>query len=307
MLGVAALPSLLARAGSAVSVHGARNSAGWGLFLLAIFLISAPAYAVFSKYIVLRGLLGQPVDLAPEWSQGLISKGLLVLNDQNQDSRLELAELAFARDGVMFFLPIAAEFPVIIATLTVSAVIGGALAGGAAQTVTIAAILSGDLYHRVLIRSASPASQVTAGRIAIGLTVICAIWLAINIDADGFRLFVWSLSLCASSIFPVLLLSIWWKKCSAPGALAGLLAGFATASGYIYSTEFLGQQLWFGIDPIAAAVFGAPAAGLAALSVSYLTPSKPQGDKTPTIPLMAGGGQGLYGGSQRSAAPGLGT
>lgn len=302
MLGVAALPSLLARAGTTISVHGARDSAGWGLFLLGILLISVPAYAVFTKYMVLRGLIGQPVDLVPDWTRELVSNGLLILTDLDQDSRLELKELAFARDGVLFFLPMAAEFPFVIIMLTVSAAIGAALACSAAQTVAIAAILSDDLYHCVLLRSASPANRLMAGRIAVIITALGAVWLAINSEFDGLRLFVWALSLSASALFPILLLSIWWKRCNMAGALAGMFAGFATASGYIFLTEFMGQQLWFGVDSIIAAVFGVPAACLATISISYLTPAPPKHVRDLADEIMSPGGEALFDRMQRSAS-----
>ena len=302
MFGIAALPSLLARAGTTTNVHAARNAAGWGLFLLGILLISAPAYAVFAKYITLRGLIGQPIDLAPEWTRELINNGLLILTDRNQDSRLELSDLSFARDGVLFLLPMAAEFPFILIMLTISAAIAAALAASAAHTTAIAAMVSDDLYHCILFRSASPSNRLTAGRVALIVTALAAAWLAISNEFDSLRLFAWALSIFASALFPVLLLSIWWKRCNTAGALAGLLTGFGTAAGYIYLTEILGQPQWFGVDNMVAAVFGTPAAFLATLIVSSITPAAPKHVGDLADEMMIPGGEAIFDRVRRAAA-----
>ena len=43
-------------------------------------------------------------------------------------------------------------------------------------------------------------------------------------ESSPLRLWLWALALTGSTLFPVLVLSIWWKRINQFGALAGILA-----------------------------------------------------------------------------------
>ena len=84
----------------------------------------------------------------------------------------------------------------------------------------------------------------------------------------------------ASTLFPALVLGVFWKRANQKGAIAGMLTGFVVCVHYMLTTyPGMGgssSEQWFGIAPISAGVFGVPAGIIAIVVVSLLTepPSK---------------------------------
>ena len=74
-------------------------------------------------------------------------------------------------------------------------------------------------------------------------------------------------SLAAAAFVPAMLLGILWRGANRTGAAAGMLAGLGITVYYMLANAPAfrafwgwppGQQLWFGIQPLSAAVFGVP-------------------------------------------------
>ena len=88
------------------------------------------------------------------------------------------------------------------------------------------------------------------------------------LPGDPFDMLLWALALTASSLFPVLVLSIWWKRVNAYGAVAGLVSGFAVA----WLAIGAGQMDWTSIDPALAGIFGVPASLIGMIAATLATP-----------------------------------
>ena len=80
----------------------------------------------------------------------------------------------------------------------------------------------------------------------------------------------------------VLVLGVFWRRANAAGAIAGIIGGLGVTAYYLVSSHLplrtaLGltgpPQLWWGIQPISAGLFGVPAGFAAVLLVSWLTPA----------------------------------
>ena len=85
---------------------------------------------------------------------------------------------------------------------------------------------------------------------------------------DPLRLLLWCFAITGSTLFPVLVLSIWWKRMNAFGALAGMGSGFAVA----VLTILAGESHIIGLDGALAGIVGLPAGTLGALLASLATP-----------------------------------
>ena len=104
------------------------------------------------------------------------------------------------------------------------------------------------------------------------------------ITADILALGSAAFSFPAASFFPALVMGIFWKRTNKWGALAGMAVGVTTTAVYMsLNSTFLRDTLlqlpldapsllWFGIEPVAAGIFGAPAAFATMIVVSLLTP-----------------------------------
>jgi cation/acetate symporter len=88
-------------------------------------------------------------------------------------------------------------------------------------------------------------------------------------------------SLAAATFFPALVLGVFWLRANRWGAAAGMLAGLGVTVFYMATTDpwarrLLGLHgpidLWWGIQPVSAAVFGVPVGFAVIAIVSLLTP-----------------------------------
>ena len=109
--------------------------------------------------------------------------------------------------------------------LALAGALAAALAALAAALSATAAILSEDVVYGMHPEAAPEGARIGAARAGLLGTAFVAAWLAIASPADPLRLFLWSLKFSAAAIFPVLVLSIWWKRINAWGAMAGMLTG----------------------------------------------------------------------------------
>jgi cation/acetate symporter len=84
-------------------------------------------------------------------------------------------------------------------------------------------------------------------------------------------------SLAASTLFPALVLGVFWKRANQQGAIAGMLIGFLVCVIYLVQTSpaFGGSAAnqWFHIASVSAGVFGVPAGFTAMVIVTLLTPA----------------------------------
>jgi cation/acetate symporter len=96
----------------------------------------------------------------------------------------------------------------------------------------------------------------------------------------------WAFSIAAASLFPAMVLGIFWKRANAWGAVAGMTVGLLVALSYMIRVEFdaipwlglygLGMEPWLGVQSTAAGIWGVPAGFLTIIIVSLLTPKPPK-------------------------------
>ncbi|HWK39046.1 MAG TPA: sodium:solute symporter, partial [Hyphomicrobium sp.] len=107
---------------------------------------------------------------------------------------------------------------------------------------------------------------------------------------DPLRLMLWSLALSASTFFPVLVLSIWWKRMNAFGAIASMSCGFGVALLIILAAE----AGIVGLDGALAGLFGLPAGVLGATLASITTPGPSRSMLELVREIRIPGGEVIY-------------
>jgi cation/acetate symporter len=226
--GIAGSPSLLMRAGSTPGVYEARKSLGWAVLVTGIVMLTLPAIAVYFRALLLDEVIGKPVDRLPGWFQALQQAGITRIDASTPT--VGFASVGFQRDAVLFSLPVAAGFPQALIYLSLAGALAAALAALAAALVATATMLSEDVVHGLRPESAPDGARIAAARIALLGTAFVTAWIAVAAPADPFKLFLWSLTFSASAAFPILVLSVWWKRSNAWGAMVGMVAGLAVAA-----------------------------------------------------------------------------
>jgi cation/acetate symporter len=223
-LGTASLPSLLTRSGVTRSISDQRRSTAWGVLLVALFVMTAPAMAAFAKLILFKGITLAPASDLPSWFTALSQQHLIQAGDANGDGAIGAQELLVARDGIALALPAAAELPYVLSVVMAAAAIAIALSAATSHLFTLGASLAEDVYRVLDRRQTLP--RLGAAWAAIAAAALAAAMFLVIADVDPLRAALTAFAFAASTFFPALLLAIWWPRCTVAGALAAMGMGF---------------------------------------------------------------------------------
>ena len=267
LAGVASAPWLLMRVATTPGVYETRKSLGWATVLFGIVMLTLSSIAVFMRSFVFAIFSGPNSGQAPDWVGALVSLGTLTAGTEG--GRLQFATLEFARDGILFDLPVVAGLPAAALYLGAAGVLAAALATAGASLVALGHTLAEDIGNGLSFEPLADKARLVFARAGLCLAAAGGAFVAVAVPADPLKLLMWALALTGSAAFPVLVLSIWWKRLNAFGALAGLITGFGVAAIAIVAGE-TGQS---DIQSVLAGAFGIPAGFVAALAVTWVTPA----------------------------------
>jgi cation/acetate symporter len=282
MVGTAALPHVLMRSYTTPSVSQTRYSLVWALGFMLLLYLSAPALALMVKQEVFNSLVGSSYAQLPAWIShwAQVDSSLLAVVDMNHDGIVQLAEIRIGADIVMLATPEIAGLPYVVSAMVAAGGLAAALSTADGLLLTIASALSHDLYHKMLAPRASNRRRVMLSKLLLLVVALAAAAVAAQRPADIVFLVSAAFSLAASALFPALVLGVFWQRANKWGAVLGMLSGLAVALYYMGHNEpwlrsVLGVvspvDLWWGIQPISAGVFGVPLGFAVIVVVSWLT------------------------------------
>jgi cation/acetate symporter len=285
MLGTAAMPHVLTRYYTTPSVSEARRSVGWSLFFIALLYLAAPALAVMVKYEVFTNLVGTPFDQLPGWIRrwSKLDPTLVSVEDINGDGLLQLAELHLGGDVIVLAAPEMGGLPLVVTYLVAAGGLAAALSTADGLLLTISNALSHDLYFRLINPRAPAMRRVMLSKFLVLVVALMAAFIASMRFADILQFVSAAFSLAAATFFPALVMGIFWRRANRMGAVLGMLSGLCVCAYYMVTNHELLRRLfgvtrplqdcaWWGIEPVAAGVFGAPAGALVLVIASLLTP-----------------------------------
>ncbi|MFC0525618.1 sodium:solute symporter family protein [Pontibacillus salicampi] len=275
MAGTAGLPHVIVRFYTVATMKAARWSGAWALLFIGLLYLSAPAYAAFSRFILMDRVAGQPINDLPAWTSAWVDTGRLSVADQNGDGILQWAEIVISNDIVVMATPEIANLGIFVIGLTAAGAMAAALSTAGGLMIAISAALSHDIYYRTINPQASEQKRLLVGRWSIVLATVAAGLLALNPPGAITQIVAWAFALASGSFFPALLLGVWWKRANGPGVVAGMIVGLSVTLGYIFAAKYGGFTI-LGIIDTGAGVFGAISATLTNIIVSLATkaPSK---------------------------------
>jgi cation/acetate symporter len=284
MVGTAALPHILMRYYTTPSVKEARESVFWSLFFIFLLYFTAPALAVLVKYEVMTVLVGTPFDRLPEWiaAWNRVDPSLLSVQDVNGDGIFQLGEMRIGGDIIVLATPAIGGLPYVISGMVAAGGLAAALSTADGLLLTIANALSHDLYYKMIDPNAPTSRRVMISKMLLLVVAILAAMVAAQKPADILFLVSAAFSFAAAAFFPALVLGIFWKRASSMGAVLGMIAGLGTTFYYMATTQpwmrsVFGVtspvELWWGIQPISAGLFGVPVGFAVIILVSLVTPA----------------------------------
>ncbi len=265
MAGIAASPWLLPRVAAAPGVYEARKSLGWATFFFGVVMTSLAAVAVFARQLVMELAAAQTTSIPP-WLSRLVAHGFADID--RSAATLKAQSVLFDRDAVLLTLVPAFSLPDVLLYVLLVGVVAAALAAAGASLLAFGNILAEDIVGGLVSDPGPGERRIWIARAGLAIAAACA-GLAALAPLDPLKLVLWALALTGSAAFPVLVLSIWWKRINAYGALAGVVTGFTVA----LLAVLAGETHALNFDSPLAGVFGIPAAILATISTSLATPA----------------------------------
>ena len=317
MVGTAGLPHVIVRFFTVPKVRDARLSAGYALLFIAILYTTAPAVGAMSRYNLVETIQAGPVgsesgnlayDDRPGWFRTWEQTKLLRFTDENGDGRIQYyndANPAFAssaadfgwqgneltvdRDIMVLANPEIAGLPNWVIALVAAGGVAAALSTAAGLLLVISAAVSHDLIKGIFVPRISDKGELLAGRIAAGAAVLVAGYLGFDPPGWVAEVVAFAFGLAAASLFPAILLGIFFKRINKEGAIAGMLCGLVFTYAYIeyFKGLFLkwsgapwgtnSPEHWlFGISPEGIGVIGMLLNFVVAITVSYATKPPPE-------------------------------
>lgn len=316
MVGTAGLPHVIVRFFTVRKVRDARTSAGFALLFIAILYTTAPAVGAMARFNLINTF--QPGEVGsiegnlayaerPGWFNTWEKTGLLEFDDKNGDGRIQYYndsnpdyaataasygwagnELTVDRDIMVLANPEIAGLPNWVIALVAAGGVAAALSTAAGLLLVISAAISHDLIKGIFVPDISERNELLAGRIAAAVAILVAGYLGFDPPGWVAQVVAFAFGLAAASLFPAILLGIFFKRINKQGAIAGMLTGLLFTYGYIefYKGLFLkwagspwgenvAEQWLFGISPEGIGVIGMLLNIGVAFAVSYMTAPPP--------------------------------
>jgi cation/acetate symporter len=264
--GLASAPWLLPRVAGTPGVYEARKSLGWATLLFGISMLTIASVAIFMRdYLTDIVTAVGPVRF-PEWFENLKALGILTVTGEGRPT---LSSFNVSRDDVLLSLPIAAQMPAAVVYLAAGGIVAAALATAGAVALALGNILAEDIVYGLSWSPPGSAARLVVSRLALGMSAAVAGLLALAAPTDPLKLILWAVALTGAATFPVLVLSIWWKRLNEFGAVAGIVTGFCVTVLAIIA----GEAGLTGTDSALAAAIGLPAGAVATIAVALATPA----------------------------------
>uniref|UniRef100_UPI003D816A55 sodium:solute symporter family transporter n=1 Tax=Trichloromonas sp. TaxID=3069249 RepID=UPI003D816A55 len=239
MVGTAGLPHIMIRFYTVKNEDVARKSVLWGLFFIGLLYWSSPVYAAMGKF----------------WNpMGAKAVADVIILSAPEKANLGIAFIGYLASGAM--------------AAGLSTVAGLLLAGASA--------IAHDWYATVLKPDCTDKQALMVGRIFTAILCGIVILTALNPPALIAQIVAMAFAIAGNTIFPVVVLGIWYSKSNKYGALAGMIWGLGMTllamAGWILHIEFFGPEGW--LPATSSALIVCPIAFLLNIIVSNIMADK---------------------------------
>ena len=137
------------------------------------------------------------------------------------------AYLEAGSQSMIFVTMVRRLFPAFIAGLLLSAILAASMSTADSQLLLSSSAFASDVYKPVIRKNASDKEMLWAGRAIVTVIAVVALFIAMNPNCAG----IMALVECAWAAFgaafgPAIILSLYWKRFTYKGAVAGIVVGF---------------------------------------------------------------------------------
>ena len=308
MFGTAGLPHVIVRFFTVPRVSDARKSAGYALIFIAILYSTAPAVSAFARMNFIDSVQEVQYKEAPSWFKNWENIGLIAWKDKNNDELIQYSsgnaldgvkpnfkkgrglsgerlvnnssdlsnsnEVYIDRDIMVLANPEIAQLPGWVVALVAAGALAAALSTAAGLLLVISASISHDLLKKTFMTQITEKQELLYARCSAAVAIFIAGLFGIYPPGFVAQVVAFAFGLAAATIFPALLMGIFYKRLNKEGAIAGMITGLTVTSAYIINYKFINTHLnlsehWFlGISPEGFGFIGMIANFIIALMVS---------------------------------------
>jgi len=314
MVGTAGLPHVIVRFFTVPKVADARRSAGYALVCIALLYTTAPAVGAFARLNFIENVHEQPYVEAPQWVKTWEGIGLIAWLDKNGDGAIQYAagapfegrpdytgrlgasgerllanaptasanEISVDRDIMVLANPEIARLPAWVVALVAAGGVAAALSTAAGLLLVISTSISHDLLKKTFRPQITERAELLAARGSAAAAILVAGYLGINPPGFVAEVVALAFGLAAASLFPAILMGVFFKDMNREGAVAGMASGLIFTLGYIiyFKSPWFGAvnsaENWlFGVSPEGIGVVGMFVNFAVAAIVAYFTAKTP--------------------------------
>lgn len=116
-------------------------------------------------------------------------------------------------------------FPAWIAGILISGAIAAMMSTADSQLILCTSAVSEDIYHQLINKNAPQGRLLAISRIATFVIGVIALLLAYSAEQLVYWMVLFAWAGLGSAFGPPLLLSLWWKRTTKPGVVAGMVTG----------------------------------------------------------------------------------
>ncbi|MEG3615530.1 cation acetate symporter [Isoptericola haloaureus] len=228
-MGTAGLPHVMNRYFTSPTGTAARTTTVWVLCLAGVFYAVAVMLGTAARELIPRAVADNP------WLEELTVDGVLTVPEH------ALPVLGRIYGGDAGLGVVAAG-----ALIAVLSTIAGLLLAAATSW-------GHDVYERHINPRATQRQAVLAGRVTTLTTACLAAGLGLLLSPTTFSastpsivatMVTWAFAIAGSALTPVFLLSIWWRRTTAAGAVAGMATGVTVAVGMLVAGTVADGSVW---------------------------------------------------------------
>ncbi|MCT7461101.1 VC_2705 family sodium/solute symporter [Aliarcobacter cryaerophilus] len=285
-LGVASLPHILIKFFSTPTVNDARRSSFWALVFISVIYTSISSLFILSTLNLVKKTNSVEYDAfinneiegnEGKWLKTWEKTGLVKFEDFNKNNKIDLkyenniSELSINPDALSLLTPEIANLP----NWVISLVLAGALAATLSTITGLILIIKTTISYELLKENFSK-NNIIARVIFSKLLIVLIIVLATLFYIPNYTILqtvAIAFTICAATLFPTLVLGIFYKKINKIGAIFGVISSlFFTLSYCIYFLYInSSSNYFFGISSEAIGSIGAILNILITVIVSKLT------------------------------------
>ncbi len=179
--------------------------------------------------------------------------------------------IAFDDAETIFIVLSQLLFHPFVAGFLLAAILAAIMSTISSQLLVTSSSLTGDFYQVFLHRNASEKQLVLVGRISVLLVSLVAIYFAYDRNSTILTLVSNAWAGFGAAFGPVVIASLYWKKMTRNGALAGMVLGAATVLLWIYAPISIDGK------PLSAIMYEiVPGFIVCALAIYFVSKSSPE-------------------------------